>query len=478
MDTLYIRQFTARYHLRKSTRDERERLDKILRTVLDDMLEQALQHVGVPIEEEVCIRQLTIPVRLHLSAADSALVRTWGLTVAETLKRAADGPLSSDLVRYGSRAHALIDLAASIARGNYQRAWAWKQLGIWHTGERPSDGEAVRELVHALCTESQLLLPVFRALADQQLLSLLASRLSADQWLRLTQAALSATGTAFSLLDSDESTGSVSSVVRQEAHRLIQASPLAEALTAIVAASPEIARAMAILILLATDPSVLRTPAEKSRTLVNTVTEALGISAVVAEQYAEVSQQTSTTPALSSTSSSADESPIPAVRRRAQTRFGGLLFLLGIMEDLGLPDEICAQFGLSNRLPRWIFHQLALALVPAEVDDPAVLAFAGLLPDAPPPSIDEYPPDAEEKRMIAVFAARIREAVGGRLNRKDQQAVIHFLCQRRAEIVADPGWLEVRFPLAEVSIDIRRAGLDLNPDYVPWLGIVVKFIYE
>ena len=47
-----------------------------------------------------------------------------------------------------------------------------------------------------------------------------------------------------------------------------------------------------------------------------------------------------------------------------------------------------------------------------------------------------------------------------------------------AAIVADPGWLEAHFPLSTVSIDLRRAGLDLDPGYLPWLGVVVRFVYE
>jgi hypothetical protein len=56
--------------------------------------------------------------------------------------------------------------------------------------------------------------------------------------------------------------------------------------------------------------------------------------------------------------------------------------------------------------------------------------------------------------------------------------VLQFVCQRRAAIVADPGWIEVRLSLDEVSTEIRRVGLDLDPDYVPWLGVVVRFVYE
>jgi hypothetical protein len=57
-------------------------------------------------------------------------------------------------------------------------------------------------------------------------------------------------------------------------------------------------------------------------------------------------------------------------------------------------------------------------------------------------------------------------------------SLIDFVCRRRAEIIADPGWIEVRFSLDEVSTEIRRAGLDLDPGYLSWLGIVVRFVYE
>jgi hypothetical protein len=52
------------------------------------------------------------------------------------------------------------------------------------------------------------------------------------------------------------------------------------------------------------------------------------------------------------------------------------------------------------------------------------------------------------------------------------------VCRRHAEILAEPGWIDVKLALDEVSTDIRRAGLDLNPGYIPWLGIVVRFVYD
>ncbi len=51
------------------------------------------------------------------------------------------------------------------------------------------------------------------------------------------------------------------------------------------------------------------------------------------------------------------------------------------------------------------------------------------------------------------------------------------VCRRHAVIQADPGWIDVDLRLDEVSVDVRRAGLDLDPGYLPWLGCVVRFRY-
>jgi hypothetical protein len=170
--------------------------------------------------------------------------------------------------------------------------------------------------------------------------------------------------------------------------------------------------------------------------------------------------------------------PVPLVRRQASTSFGGLLFLLGVVDDLGLPAEMSTHPDLARRLTRWVLHQLALTLVPAEADDPAVLAFVGLPPETEPPWLHEEPATVTEAVVIAAYAARVREAVRERLNRRDPDEALQFVCHRHAVIVADPGWIEVHFALTDVSVEIRRAALDLDPDYLPWLGVVVKFVYE
>jgi len=97
--------------------------------------------------------------------------------------------------------------------------------------------------------------------------------------------------------------------------------------------------------------------------------------------------------------------------------------------------------------------------------------------------LEREPPGETETVAINSLAARIVEHLSVLIDQRvewrgDRAALIEFVCRRRAEIVADPGWIEVRFSLDEVATEIRRAGLDLDQGYVPWLGVVVRFIYE
>gem|GEM_PF-1427410 len=175
-----------------------------------------------------------------------------------------------------------------------------------------------------------------------------------------------------------------------------------------------------------------------------------------------------------------EETELLDLQRRALTRFGGLLFLIALFDDLELPEQIIKQELLGVRPFAWVIHQLALALAPIEPNDPAALAFAGLSPDAEPPSEGEPPPSESEAQALSALAAQIVARLGSLLEREDQPegSLLDFVCCRAGEIVADPGWIEVRLSLDDVVTDIRRAGLDLNPGYVPWLGVVVVFVYE
>lgn len=179
-----------------------------------------------------------------------------------------------------------------------------------------------------------------------------------------------------------------------------------------------------------------------------------------------------------------DESPLPPRthslpdgRRQAHTAFGGLLFLIHLAKQIGLAARIVQTPGLERRDPRWCLLQIALALVPTTPADPVALAFAGWLPDSEPP--DEPPPDEAEQAALDGLRGNLLEALCERLAQTGLAAdgLLDFVCHRKADIIADPGWLEAHFALDGVSTEIRAAGLDLDPGWVPWLGLVIRFVY-
>jgi hypothetical protein len=168
------------------------------------------------------------------------------------------------------------------------------------------------------------------------------------------------------------------------------------------------------------------------------------------------------------------------LRSQAFTGFGGLLYLLHIVGIHKIPERAMASEVVATRGLAWFQHRLALALQPMEPDDPAALAFCGLAPAAEHPSKRQPPPSLEEQEFIDAMAAEVQDALGKSFSEQmgPPEKLLQFVCRRQAQVVADPGWLEIRFSLEDVSVEIRRSGLDIDPGYLAWLGVVVKFVYE
>jgi hypothetical protein len=61
---------------------------------------------------------------------------------------------------------------------------------------------------------------------------------------------------------------------------------------------------------------------------------------------------------------------------------------------------------------------------------------------------------------------------------EEAEQTVTGIMRRDGTIVYAPGWVEIRMRLRDVDIDVRRAGLDLDPGWVPWLSTVVRFIYD
>ena len=585
MLSIAIDRVHARYLMPPLALREQPRVQRIMDDALTRVLEGEIEREGIASSGYVCIREMNAVAIVRLREPDSLLASGVGSAIAGAIRRLIDEG-SSAVVEYGSRAHALVDLASSAMAGDFSRSWAWTQVGIWRA-DFPLRTDVTADLiVRALAKEpthgAAIAAYLARERADR--FGELIARATPNAWDALARAAwLAAGGVGDPAARSTSRAGSTPDAIDRHTHTLEEIDPErrrrhgAESLARRVVTRSAIARvsiarfasahrdtrrAVALLALLDVEPSAVRSgeiaplltaieramqPKQGSDTWQNLP--------AVAEEGSDTSQDLPAAARLEQAASAwdASESPTndlrrpqqeprdetmrapsvedrrtaqgndsdavgtaPDVRRLAYTRHGGLLYLVNLLPRIGLVDHhgqdgaIRRDERWSDRGLRWVLHQLAMMLAGIDPADPAALVFAGLVPDAPPPSSMQDPPTDVERAALetlrATVARALRDTLGGldephaeasdersaacpeisrgEVSRDEQrrlesdQALVDEVCRRGARIAADPGWIEARFSVEDVSLDIRRAGLDLNPDWVPWLGVVLRFVYD
>lgn len=509
--TVQIGQFRARYCLPAPDEKLTRRLNAALARVLGEPLERALEWAGINPAEQICIRSLHAPLRLPAHASDAVMEAAWTDALVTAIRRAApahQAPLASrgrrqtgapdaelaapqlesvtpaevetppdrsarpegspdpdaepTVARYRSLQAALQEMALAVAAGDLARRWAWRQLGLWAGDDQDENSrEAARQLLRALLAHPASIVPIIALLARRRLLGQWAHSLLAAEWHQLAARALGeGHGSAETLLAVIEQ--QLGACPEKFEHAL---PPGWRPLTARLASlAPQYADALRrdaaqfALLALDEDPALRRL-----LPLLNMATDR-----ATDMMTAPASPHSAFAPEL--------EEPFDV---QGETSFGGLLFLLNVLERSGLAADIIADPRLHRRSMRWVLHQLAQLLVGCEPTDPAALAFAGQLPGSAPPSVGEGLPEPEEVPVLAAWSDQLQLALAQAMG--DEAASEHWLAsvtERFARIDGDPGWLEARFSLRDVSIDLRRAGLDVDPGWLAWLGCVVRFVYE
>ena len=533
MHAVRIDEWVTQYRLPASALDQRRRLDRVLELVLDSFLESALERAGVSPDDEICIREIRVPLRLRLSAGDYALALAWAAALANSVRRAIDRGDTERVVRYQSRSGALVDFAQSVALGDLRRAWAWRQMEFGPLHERCAVA-AAECLVAALQRQPEQIVPTFCAAAAGGWLDLLASRLDHDQWRLLAHAAVGRSlgqRNLAGLISRERFDG----LPREAARAAVVQRSLNSSVIAAAAAAhlqPQlpleaVRLALATFALLEVEPGVSRRPAEDVRELVAAIATRLGeladrstpappreadrpanraSAAGLAESFGDDagwSTRAGTTAGKARhrgacahrtlaevpPAKAPDERLVPALRTEGATPVGGLLFWICVVDELNLPEELECEEPFCRRPFRWVLHRLALTLAAIDPRDAAALAFAGLGPTAQLPSPDEGPLTDAERLGLSSLRARLVEharhrlaaanpAVAEPFQTMSDERLFDWICRRPARVVADPGWIVLHFSLDDVSTEIRRAGLDLDPGYVPWLGVVLKYVYE
>jgi hypothetical protein len=165
------------------------------------------------------------------------------------------------------------------------------------------------------------------------------------------------------------------------------------------------------------------------------------------------------------------------------TGYAGLPFLLATAEPTGVPGRLAAAPALSGRPLAWCLHVLGRLICDVGPDDAGLLALAGSHWDAWPEVCAAAPADpAEERELAGIAADWVR--VTARLLGPGQEPsgpraaeLVGRMVRRPGSVLARPGWIEVRLPADQVDLRVRGAGLDLDPGWVPWLGVVVRYHY-
>ena len=500
MTAITINRMHTRMRIPPAAMAEQARLKGVVASAVDRVLESAIERQGISAHGYVCIRQVQATMRLRLRQPDSVLAGIVAQAIADAISGAQRGGSS---IYYSSRIHALIDLASSAMRADLERSWAWIQLGIWHEDARSSFATAAEQVIRALTDEPQHAVAALAHLAsDGFTLRALLGWTDPSAWPRLAVAACKAYGAAIEIAEANH-TAVPSTVADKIGVRIVQRSRIARALrTADIFRMPDtVLAALAALVVLEVEPAVIRLNRASAQTLIGSVVTCLEHSAERDEtprtslsapsenrgthQNSErTALHASETEPISNGVTTSDQAPhLADVGLIAQTSAGGLMYLLNLIARTELSDRVMHDHRLTQRGLRWTLHQLAVDLLALAPDDPAALAFAGLLPDGLPPNHEEEMPNDVELQAIdewrASLVADLRTALGNRLALADSsdQALIDWVCWRDAWIAGDPGWIEVHFALENVSNEIRLAGLDLDPGWIPWLGVVVRFIY-
>jgi hypothetical protein len=179
-------------------------------------------------------------------------------------------------------------------------------------------------------------------------------------------------------------------------------------------------------------------------------------------------------------SSAGPDGPKPFDAHGAATSaWGGVWFLARPLLELGVVDSLSAgPVGALDALGA--LTAIVVAVTGAPSDDPSVSGLCGHGGDvatgvwAPTPVLEQ-----EVARWATAITAWLAERANGRLAARlvEPSAGHRSLWRRTVTIETSPGWIEITSSLTDVDIDIRIAGLDIDPGFVWWLGVVVGFRY-
>ena len=343
---------------------DQARFDRLSRALAGGPLDAAID-AGTGRDEIVCVRAVEVPtMRVTADVTDDELLGRLAAAIATAVGTAvADISDQAACIRYRSRAHAALDLAVSLARGDRSREWAWRQLGLW-----PGSGEpaAAGERIAVALAEAPGPLPgLLSAAAGAGALGFLAGLLGPARLDAVVRAAWTARGRP--LPGWDELLGSAAAPDEPDFAQvttMLARGALGRELLRGAGLPPQSAAAASAAALLDAEPSLPLRPATGVMPLVTAAAlVSLGrgrhddresgpagspwpregqAPAVPWPPADETAPQPVTAPQPGSTCPAAETTADPAVTpaRGVATQYGGLPYLLHLVGQSGLPERV------------------------------------------------------------------------------------------------------------------------------------------
>jgi hypothetical protein len=155
------------------------------------------------------------------------------------------------------------------------------------------------------------------------------------------------------------------------------------------------------------------------------------------------------------------------------THAGGLLFLLQPLARLGMAELLASQ----PHLVRCDIATRVLAAVAERVDvrreDPVWRLLSAMSLHPSDSTLDDATADTNSVGSV------VQKWVGDvrRWSRMVARIGLWDIVRRDARLAVTDIHVDVRFDLRQSDVRVRRAGLDVDPGWVPWFGRVVRFHY-
>lgn len=442
-------------------------------------------------EELICVRSLQLRGRLQAEDGSAQALVMFRAALQEALDAALHGSSAErHVLRYPQRRAALADLLYRLAANDRERLWAWQQLRLLPAWAESSSIAELREsAVQSLVRETELIWPVLMRLLQAQpqngAFALLLRAYTPAQWRQLLQACPqsraylqppAADAATPAPLPHSAELALLLPLLREQPQLIAQRR---EALLVLLAACAQPAAAGD-----AARQHTLQAAAAQLRAMTPPVpATAARLSARRQLQAAAGTAEAGTAkpaPARAGTDdeASAPRTPpeLPQAAESQSSAQAGLLFLLNLLPAAGLLDGASLRSGALSA-PQ-LLRRLALGPLQIDARDPALRAFCG---GWSPASADEdaAPLSEAQQAELQSLQERLLLLLQKRLDWQAQEPpLLPWLLHRRAGIVFEPGWIELHMAAREADVRIRRAALDLDPGYLPWLGCVMRFVYD